>query len=85
MLLLAMSFVCAQEECDMFSQEREELLQLIQDSNFRSFAMTAFGVDVNCEVAYSGYEGSGYTAIGLWPVEGKEKWYEISFSMKKNS
>lgn len=85
MLLLAMSFVCAQEECDMFSKEREELLQLIQDSAFESYAKTVFEVDVNCEVAYSGYEGSEYTMIGLWPVEGADKWYEISFSMKKNS
>ena len=69
----------------MFSKEREELLQLIQDSAFESYAKTVFGVDVNCEVAYSGYEGSEYTMIGLWPVEGADKWYEISFSMKKNS
>ena len=82
MMLMALSFVCSQKECGIFSDEREEIIRLIEDKTFESYNFSYFGVEVNCDVEYSGY--IDITASRwLWPKEGEKNRYEIRFEMKK--
>lgn len=83
MILMALSFVCAQEECSVFSDEWGDMIRLIEDSAFESYEFAYFGVEVSCEVEYSGYEDVAASMNMLWPKEGEKKQFEMKFRMEK--
>ncbi len=80
-LLLAYSFVKAQESCGPFSGEGDRLTELIASKPFGSFETSVCGVDIVCEVEYSGYADTG--AAILVPVE-EDSRFRIYFSMRRS-
>ncbi len=81
-LLSVLAFAGAQKEHHIFSREFDRVAKLIQNAEGEGFELSVYGIDVSCEVAYSGYAvvpGFGM----LMPIEDEEKWYSISFSMTK--
>lgn len=81
MILTSLSFVGAQKEVGIFSNIRSKILKLINENNFKSFDITQAGIQVNCDVAYSGYIKAGNKM--LIPGEGAQTHYHMVFSMQK--
>jgi len=82
MILAVMAFAGAQKERHIFSRELGDALEMIQNAEGESFEISVYGVDIVCELAYSGYAVVPGFGI-LTPVEGEDKWYSLSFSMVK--
>ncbi len=83
MMLLSLAFVCAQEECSIFSDERSDMLRLIEDNKFKSFTFSYFGVEGSCQVEYAGYEDVATAMNVLWPKEGEKNRFEMKFRLEK--
>ena len=83
MILSILSFAEAQEENSMFSKEVREIVNGIYESPYESYQLSVHGVDITCDIEYSGYI-EAMAAVGiLWPMEDAESNYYISFSMQK--
>ena len=82
-MLLSLAFVCAQEECSIFSDERSDMLRLIEDNKFKSFEFSYFGVEGSCQVEYAGYEDVAASMNVLWPKEGEKNRFEMKFRLEK--
>ena len=80
---LSLAFVCAQEECSIFSDERSDMLRLIEDNKFKSFEFSYFGVEGSCQVEYAGYEDVAASMDVLWPKEGEKNRFEMKFRLEK--
>ena len=83
MALAVLSFVDTHEKIGIFSNVRDDMVEQIKDNSFEDFSFTEAGVNVRCNVEYSGYyydNGSGM----LIPEEPSEKtYYRIEFFMNK--
>lgn len=83
MILSILSFVGAQDENSLFSNEVREIVNGIYESPYESYQLSAYGIDIICDIEYSGYV-EAMAAMGiLWPMEDAESNYYISFSMQK--
>ena len=82
MILSVLSFVRAQKGSGLFSNEGKDIVKAISDASFEDFSVSAYGVQITCEVEYSGYMGTGSMGF-LWPEEDAETNYSFSFSMQK--
>lgn len=79
MLIAALSYAGAQGSLLDYIRVRDGLVGTIQAHPYESFSLTANGVTVRCQVAYSGYDRPG--ADFLLPVKGAETAYDLSFEM----
>ena len=81
MILSILSFVGAQKENSPFLNERvKKLVNGIYASPYESYQFSVYGVNVTCDIECYGY----IEAMGvLFPMEGVESKYYISFSMRK--
>lgn len=82
MVLAVMAFCGAQEGNHIFTRELEKAVEMISEVSGKSFELSVFGVRVDCEVAYSGYQEISGIGI-LIPIEEQEGWYRFSFSISK--
>lgn len=83
MILSILSFVGAQDENNLFSNEVKEIVNSIYESPYESYQLSMHGIDIFCDIEYSGYV-EAMAAMGiLWPMEDAESNYYISFSMQK--
>lgn len=80
--LAALAFVRAQPGGGLFSKEAVSAVQQIESAGLQDYCFTACGIEIQYEIRYS-----GYTAVesmnALWPQEGEQTYYAISFSMQK--
>lgn len=80
--MLARSFLLAQKEAGIFDTEARRVVNWIEGTPLESFTSTVCGVDVSCEIEYTGYlENIGGSADMLLPAEGKRS-FSLCFSMK---
>jgi uncharacterized RDD family membrane protein YckC len=83
MILSTIAFVGAQNGNTPFSNEVKRIIDTISESPFEDFELSAYGVNISCDVRYSGYidmASAGY----LIPEEDAESYtYSCSFSMQK--
>lgn len=82
MILSILAFVGAQKGSGLFSDEANNIVKAISNAPFEDFSFSAYGVNITCEIQYSGYMDT--TSIGmLWPEENAETNYSFFFSMQK--
>lgn len=82
MILSVLAFVRAQKGSGLFSNETNDIVKAISAAPFEDFSFSAYGVNITCEIQYSGYIDT--TSMGmLWPKENADANYSISFSMQK--
>ncbi len=84
MILMAMSYVCAQKECNVLSKEWKDMIRVIEEKTFEDYDFSYYGVDVKCKVEYSGYMDVSPTLGVLYPIEGEKNRFELQFMMGKN-
>lgn len=82
MYLYVLAFVCARKDCGFFSDEKREILEMVSDSFAESYRFSEFGVDVNCQIEYSGYMESESLDI-LVPEDDVNACYSFSFEMTR--
>jgi len=82
MILSILAFVRAQKGSSLFSDEANNIVKAISNAPFEDFSFSAYGVNITCEIQYSGYIDTTSTGM-LWPEENEETNYSISFSMQK--
>jgi len=76
------SFLLAQKEAGLFGEEVRRILNWIDNTPLESFTFSAYGVDVACEISYTGYEVVPFgSSEELMPAEG-ERSFHLYFSMK---
>ena len=80
MILSILAFAGAQQENSLFSTDLK-IVNNISDSPFESYRFSVYGIDITCNVVYSGYFDTGMGM--LWPEEDAESSYSLSFSMEK--
>ena len=80
MILSILAFAGAQQENNLFSNDLK-IVNNISDSPFESYRFSVYGIDITCNVVYSGYFDTGMGM--LWPEEDAESSYSIFFSMQK--
>ena len=80
MILAILAFAGAQRGNSLFSNDLK-IVNSISDSPFESYRFSVYGVDITCNVVYSGYFDTGMGM--LWPQEDVESNYTLSFSMQK--
>lgn len=81
MILSILAFAGAQEENSLLSNQMDKIVESISQSHFTSYQYTVYGVNVTCEVAYTGYTE---TNMGiLWPQDDTESRFTLTFSMQK--
>lgn len=82
MILSVLAFVKAQKGSGLFSNEAKNIVKAISNAPFEDFSFSAYGVNITCDIQYSGYMDT--TSVGmLWPEENAEANYSFSFSMQK--
>jgi DNA-binding transcriptional MerR regulator len=81
MILSALSFMGAQKEAGIFSNIRSKIPKLINENSFKSFDITQAGIQMNCDVAFSGYVIASDEM--LIPEDGAQTHYHMVFSMQK--
>ncbi len=80
--MLALSFLLAQREAGLFNDEVQRVVNWIENTPSESFSCSVYGVDVTCDITYTGYENSdGSSAAVLFPEEGKRSFHML-FSMR---
>jgi len=84
MILSVLSYVCAQDDFGLFSGRKKELVELIQSHPFEDYGFTEAGIIVSCHVSYSGYMDTA-SAGTLWPEEGAETSFTLSFEMRREN
>ena len=82
MSLAILAFVKAQPGAGLLNREVRQLLQHISDAPFADFTYMIHGVDIACDVEYSGYQNTASMGL-LWPQDGAEVSYSLAFSMEK--
>ena len=83
MFLSILAFAGAQKGSGPFRNQTKSVLENISGSPFESFQYSVYGVNIACDVEYSGYF---YTNLGmLWPQEDVESKYSLTFSMQKET
>ena len=81
MILSILAFAGAQEENWLLSNQMDKIVESISQSHFASYQYTIYGVNVTCEVDYT-----GYTKINmgiLWPEDDTASRFTLTFSMQK--
>lgn len=78
--MLARSFLLAQKGAGIFDNEAHRVVSWIENTPLESFTFSAYGVDVSCEIAYTGY-GGDTSGDMLLPTEG-ERSFQMTFSMR---
>ena len=84
MTLCILAFVGAQNENSLFSNQAKKVALDILESPYESYQFSVYGIDITCDIAYSGYSDS-YVGL-LWPIWGPgdpTPSYSLSFSMQK--
>ena len=80
-ILSILAFAGAQKENNLFSNQVQKIVESIAESPFQSYQFSVNGVNITCDVVYSGYYD---TTMGmLWPMEDMPSSYSLSFSMRK--
>ena len=83
MFLSILAFAGAQKGSGPFHNQTKGVIENISESPFESFQYSVCGVNIACDVEYSGYF---YTNLGmLWPQEDVESEYSLTFSMQKET
>ena len=81
LFLSILAFAGAQKGSGPFHNQTKDVIENISESPFESFQYSVYGVNIACDVEYSGYF---YTNLGmLWPQEDLEHYYSLTFSMEK--
>ena len=81
MILSILAFVGAQKGNSPFSTKVQKIVESIAESPFQSYQFSVYGVNITCDVVYSGYYD---TTMGmLWPMEDMQSSYSLTFSMRK--
>ena len=81
MILSILAFAGAQKGNSPFSNKVQKIVESIAESPFQSYQFSVYGVNITCDVVYSGYYD---TTMGmLWPMEDTPSSYSLSFSMRK--
>lgn len=81
-ILAMVAFVGANKRYTPLSSTFNDVVKMIGQDPFGSFEETLYGIDVKCEIAYSGYHSP--TNFGsLWPMEDVEQSYRFEFSMRQ--
>ena len=81
-ILSILSFVKGREGFTPFGGDVEEIIRKISNAPYESFSFSLEGVDITCDVDYSGYFQA--TGVGiLWPEDDQEHRFSFSFSMQK--
>ena len=81
-ILAIMAFVLTQEGIDLDKTQVKQLVNEINQQPFDSFSYEAYGVAIQCEVTYSGYDVIETQGM-LFADEGADTEYTIIFSMQK--
>lgn len=84
MILLMLSFIQAQKEYNSWRDGSSKIIEKVQQSEFRDFSFTEYGITVTCDVDYSGYMETADMGM-LFPEEGQDNSFQFRFSMKKNA
>ena len=81
MILSILAFAGAQKGNSPFSNQVQKIVESIAESPFQSYQFSVYGVNITCDVVYSGYYD---TTMGMfWPMEDTQLSYSLSFSMRK--
>ena len=81
MFLSILAFAGAQKGSGPFFNQTKSILEGISESPFESFQYSVYGVNISCDIEYSGYFDAN---VGmLWPQEDVEHYYSLTFSMEK--
>ena len=81
MILSILAFAGAQEENWLLSNQMDKIVEDISQSHFTNYQYNIYGVNVTCEIDYT-----GYTKINmgiLWPEDDTESRFTLTFSMQK--
>lgn len=81
-ILAIMAFALAQEGIDFDKVQVKELVNELNQYPFKSFYYEVYGVTINCEVTYSGYDVIETQGM-LVSDEGADTEFSIVFSMQK--
>lgn len=81
-ILAIMAFVLTQEGIDFDKAQVKQLVNEVSQYPFKSFSYEAYGVTINCQVTYSGYDVNELQGM-LFADEGADTEYTIIFSMQK--
>ncbi len=83
MALLVLSYVKAQSGSGLLNNAADRMVRTIADRPYESFQLSGYGVNVTCEIAYSGYVD--VPMMGMQPDGGEEEPHvSFSFSMEKS-
>lgn len=83
MFLSILAFAGAQKGNGSFLHQKEIILNSFPESPLESFHYSFYGVNIACDVEYSGYFN---TYIGkLLPFDDVESYYSLTFSMEKEA
>ncbi len=81
--LFARSFLLAQKGAGVFDTEARRVVNWIENTPLESFTFSAYGVDVSCEIEYTGYlENADLSTEMLLPAEGEKRSFHMIFSMQ---
>lgn len=85
MILSILAFAGAQKGNSLFSNQVEKIVEEMWESPFTNYQFSVYGVNITCEVAYSGYYAA--TMGILWPEDDTTSSYSysLSFSMRKEA
>ncbi|HZK28282.1 MAG TPA: hypothetical protein VFD00_12180 [Thermoclostridium sp.] len=72
-ILISLSYACAQEEIGLFSNAPKRIIDNIIQNTFKDYNFTESGVEFTCQTEYSEYIDS-YSGI-LIPKENAEQYY----------
>lgn len=81
-ILSMLAFVGTQKKFTPFSSAFNKVVKIMSRDPFVSFSETLYGIDVSCDIAYSGYH-SAQNFGSLWPMENVERSYRFEFSMRQ--
>lgn len=81
MVVAALAYIGAQEEISLFSDERAELIEYIENHQYEDFEYIKAGVKMTCNIDYEGFED---VSITMWPIDEQDNYYSFQFKMTKN-
>lgn len=82
MILAILSFVGAQDEVGILSGFRRNIPKVIIENGFRNFEITQAGIEIKCDIEFSGYMEIDMAEGMLIPEEDAETHYHVVFSME---
>ncbi len=80
MMLAALSYMGAQKEIPLFSNDRYDIINCIEGHSFENFEMTKAGIKMSYDITYIGYEDAD---IVLVPKDGEDNYYRMEFKLEK--